>query len=179
MSAAPAPLSEFAQKRAKQAVLWSKESDTYLKYVCAAAFYAGVGDYSHVTKFIADERGRSKSTVENWSQAFKLYNVLRRENMKYARRLWRKLDASKWWLAWEIHVKGYSALHYLLMAESHNMSGRDMMAEFRADLDAHNAPMQISRAVIAFRGLADELLKSNSCNDEQIDALMRVQEVFK
>ena len=174
-----APLSEFAHKRVRQTVEYSKLSDTHGKYACATAYYAGVGEHSHYTKMIAEARGRSVSSVENWANAFKLYSTLRRVVMADARRLWRKLDASKWWLAYGIHKAGYDALHYLLMAESHNLSGRDMMAEYRADLDAGQVPMQINRVKITFRGLADELLKSNTLTPAQAAAADAVLRAFE
>ena len=153
-------------------------SDMYFKYACLGAATI-VGTYSGMTEEIAKRRNRSVSTVQNWAHAAWLYKDLRKVNRTIARELWRSLPASHWWLAYDIHQKGYNALYYLALADAHNWSGRAMLQEFDVDLKAGNAKLQIRRAITTIKGLADELLKSNSCNDEQIDALMKVQEVFK
>ena len=145
-------------KRIKQTVDWSKTSDTYLKYMCIAASPI-VGKYTHATQQIADGANRSPSTVQNWAHAHWLYKDVRRTFPHTSRLLWRVLPASHWWLAYDIQTKGYDALHYLALADDHKLSGREMMQEYKADMESGNAPMITKRAVIAFCGLADELLK--------------------
>jgi hypothetical protein len=115
-----------------------------------------------MTEYIAAERLRSPATVLNWSQAFRLYEALRRTGRTDSRRLWRLLSASHWWLAFGIHNGGYDALHYLLVAETNGYSGRDMMAEFRADKDAGQAPMMFDRLKVAIVGAAAELMKQSA-----------------
>lgn len=145
-------------KRIRQTVSWAHESDTTVKYACIAAAQV-VGTYSDATKQIAEQSRRSVSTVQNWAHAFRLYVELRREYKTLARALWRFLPASHWWLAYDIQVKGYDAMHYLGMANRNNMSGRDMIQEYKVDMEAGNAPMVLARAFVAFQGLADELMK--------------------
>lgn len=166
-------------KRIKQTVEWSKTSDTHLKYACIAASPI-VGTYSHATKMIAEQRNRSVATVENWAHAHWLYVELRRnpDYCYWSRRLWRELPASHWWLAYDIQVKGYDAMHYLNLAYGHKWSGRDMMQEYKKDMEAGNAPMVIKRVLIAFRGMADELAKSKNLTWQQAAAVEMVREAF-
>lgn len=148
-------------KRIRQVVDFSKSSDTHGKYACIAASPI-VGTYSHATQQMATQCKRHVSTIENWAHAHWLYVELRRDPdyMFQARRLWRLLPASHWWLAHSIQSRGYDALQYLLKADMHSWSGRDMMQEYKKDMEAGNAPMVLARAFVAFRGLADELMKS-------------------
>lgn len=133
------------ENRIQRTVEYDKSSDTYLKMACITASYAGVGEYQHgVTLEIAKRAKRHVSTVENWNHAFWLYENLRRDpiHKKLIRELWRRLPASHWWLAWDIQQRGYDALYYLGNAGMHNWSARAMMEEYKADLDAGNAPLQ-------------------------------------
>ena len=170
----------IVDKRIQQTIDFSKGSDTRLKLACIVASPI-VGTYSHGTQQIAKATKRSVSTVENWAHAHWLYVALRREYglKKMSRKLWRELPASHWWLAYDIYTRGFDAMYYLTYAFMYHASGRAMMQEFDADLRAGNAPLQFRRAVVAFRGLADELLKRKDLTDEQISVLMKVQEVFK
>lgn len=174
------PLSEFARKRVQQAIDYDKSSDTGLKKACVAASFAGVGTYSHVTKIIKDARKRSASTVENWAHAHWMYVEFRKVNRTAARCLWRSLPASHFWLAWDIHYAGYDGMSYLLKAEEHGWSGRDMREEYRKDLEAGQAPMQFARVKLSFRGLADELLAKHGdhLTTRQRAALQEAREAF-
>lgn len=150
-------------KRIRQVVDFSKSSDTHGKYACIAASLI-VGTYSHATQQMATQCKRHVSTIENWAHAHWLYVEVRREYPHIARGLWRQLPASHWWLAYDIQTKGYDALHYLTNARTHSWSGREMMQEYKKDMEAGNAPMVLKRALIAFRGLGDELLRSMNGN---------------
>lgn len=150
-------------KRIRQTVEWSKSSDLTLKFACIAVSPI-VGNYTHATKQIADARNRHVSTIENWAHAHWLYLDLRKSNphpvvFQHIRDLWHNLPASHWWLAYDIQLKGYDALHYLGNAYLNIWSGRRMMEEHRKDMEAGNAPMVLARAFVAFQGLAAELMK--------------------
>lgn len=152
-------------KRIRQVVDFSKGSDTHGKYACIAASPI-VGTYTHATQQMATQCKRSVSTIENWAHAHWLYVELRRDPdyMFQARRLWRLLPASHWWLAHSIQSRGYEAMQYLLKADMHSWSGRDMMREFKTDFEAGTAPMIIKRALFTFRELGDELLATMNGN---------------
>lgn len=174
----------IVDKRIQQAIDFSGDSDTRLKYACIAASRI-VGTYSDGTQKIAKARRRHVSTVENWAHAHWLYVSLRNDpqnqpEKKLIRTLWRTMPASHWWLAYDIYAKGYDALHYLANAGMHGWSGRDMMQEYRKDMEAGNAPMVIRRVIVTFKGLADELLDRYvfDLTFDQIAALQKVQEVF-
>lgn len=150
--------------RIQRTVDYDKSSDTYLKMACITASYAGVGEYQHgVTLEIAKRAKRHASTVENWNHAFWLYQELRRnEHKKLVRMLWRKLPASHWWLAWDIQQAGYDALYYIANAGMHGWSGRDMMTEYKADLDAGNAPLQFFNLKLKVGDLLHRMLTIHS-----------------
>lgn len=169
----------IVDKRIEQAVAYHKGSDTRLKCACLAAGTV-VGTYSeYATQKIAKASNRSIASVENWAHAAWLYKECRTLNTQLARRLWRILPASHWWLAYDVHVKGYNAFFYLAKAGSHGWSGREMLREFDIDLKAGNAKLQIKRALIAFRGLADELWKQAAqLTEEQCEAIEKVIAVF-
>lgn len=158
-------------------------SDMQLKMSCIVAS-AVVGTYSGGAQVIAKAINRSVSTVENHAHAGKLYKALRRDAVtsiafRHVRNLWRALPASHWWLAYDIQQAGYKALNYLAMADFHGWSGRAMMGEFDKDLHAGTAPLIFSRAVLSFRGLADELYKRpNSLTDRQLAAVCEVLDAF-
>lgn len=159
-------------------VNFGHESDLAMKKTCLVAAEV-VGTYSGTTAEIAKRMRRSVSSVENWAHAAKLYQELRKINCASARYLWRSLPASHWWLAWDIQRAGYDALHYLTYAEGHFWSGRDMMQEYRRDIEAGNAPMQIKRAKLAFYGMANELWKQRKhLTFEQIRAIEEVSRTF-
>jgi hypothetical protein len=171
----------LVDKRIQQAIDFSKGSDTTLKYACIAASPI-VGTYSHGTQQIATARNRSVSTVENWAHAHWLYVELRRDpvNNYAARPLWRLLPASHWWLAYDIQNKGYDAMHYLMLADAHGWSGRDMMQEFKRDMEAGNAPMVLRRVFVTFGGLADELLRNRKqLTPAQVAAAEAVKEAYR
>jgi len=159
-------------------VVYHKGSDTHLKCACIAAAQV-VGSYSGATQVIAHETSRSVSSIENWAHAFRLYKEIRKTD-RLARKLWRELPASHWWLAYDIQQSGYDALYYLLKAYEHNWSGRDMLKEYKQDRDAGAAPIVFKRVILSFRGLADELSLKHlgSLNAEQIDAVTRVRKAF-
>jgi len=161
-----------------RAIAYDKSSDTSLKYHCINASPV-VGKYRNGgTKAIADGIQRSISTVENHAHAHWLYEELRKVNMKVARRLWRDLPASHWWLAYDIQRAGYEALHYLDFAAAHHWSGRDMLEQYKKDLEAGNAPIQFKRLCVSIRGLAVELLSRREATPEQIKAAQAVQKAF-
>ena len=55
-----------------------------------------------------------------------------------------------------------------------------MMEQYRKDMEAGNAPLVFSRAKIAFRGLASELLKrGRELTKQQHEAAKMVQEAFE
>jgi hypothetical protein len=169
----------IVDKRIEQAVVWNHGSDTYLKFSCLAVSKI-VGSYSAATAQIAKETNRSVSTIENWAHAAWLYTELRRNKSDtlLVRGLWRELPASHWWQAYDIQNNGYDALHYLTMAAEHNMGGREMMQNYKADMMAGNAPLIFSRAKIAFRGLAHELLKRKELTPKQRAAVQAVIDAF-
>lgn len=155
-----------------------KSSDTHLKYACIAAAQV-VGSYSGATQVIAHDTQRSVSTVENWAHAFRLYRDTRRGD-KLARKLWRELPASHWWLAYDIQQAGYDALYYLLKAYQHHWSGRDMLAEYKLDREAGTAPVIFKRACLSFFGLASELMKhTEQLTPLQLEAVEMVREAFQ
>lgn len=168
--------------RVERTARFAASSDTHLKYACIVAASV-VGTYSGVTQEIAKRTKRSVSSVENWAHAFWLYVELRKAQTRHfdfqcIRVLWRVLPASTWWLAYDIQRAGYNALSYLNMAAAHKWSGRAMMGEFDKDLHAGLAPLIFSRAVLSFRGLADELAKSRQLTEQQAQAVEMVQEAF-
>ena len=143
-----------------RAIRYYSGSDTSLKYTCIACSPV-VGSYDGTTQAIAQEIKRSVATVENYAHAHWLYKDLRSNgSLKSARILWRSLPASHWWQAYDIQRNGYDALYYLELAHQHKFSGRAMMGEYRKDMEAGNAPMQIKRARHAFVELAKELEKN-------------------
>jgi hypothetical protein len=151
-------------------------SDTSLKCACIVAAHV-VGSYSGMTGVIAKETKRSVSTVENWAHGFRLYKELRQVD-KNARVYWRKLPASHWWLAYDIQRNGYDAFHYLTNAYLNKWSGRDMMQEYKRDIEAGTAPIQYKRMVISFRGLAMELSKRTLTKEQRV-AVDNVLKVFR
>jgi len=162
-----------------RAIRYDRDSDMSLKYHCINASPV-VGKYKNGgTKAIADGIKRSVSTVENHAHAHWLYEELRRVNIKIARRLWRDLPASHWWLAYDIQRSGYEALHYLDFACLHKWSGRDMLEQYKKDLEAGNAPIQFKRLCVSIRGLADELLGRREATPAQIKAAQAVQKAFE
>jgi hypothetical protein len=166
--------------RIARVVKFGHESDWSLKMACVVAASV-VGTYSGVTQEMAKQTKRSVSTIENYAHAFRLYAELRSDPAYIwkARRLWRALPTSHWWLAYDIQTKGYDALRYLQNAEWNGWSGRDMMQEFRRDMEAGNAPMVLRRVFVTFRGLADELAKSPHLTPAQADAVAMVREAFR
>ena len=131
------------------------------------------------TEAIAKEIQRSASTVENYAHAHWLYSDLRKNgHTARTRALWRALPVSHWWQAYGIHTSGYDAYYYLDNAEANKWSGRDMMFEYKRDREAGNAPLVYSRAVIAFRGLANELMKYKLTDDQRY-ALAAAMEAFE
>lgn len=170
----------LVDKRIQQAADFSKGSDLHLKFSCIAASDV-VGKYSHATAEIAKLTNRSVSTVENHAHAHWLYVELRGDDFfkPMARYLWRNLPASHWWLAYDIQTKGYDALWYLDQAYQHNWSGRDMMQEFKRDMEAGNAPMILRRVFVTFGGLADELLRNRTqLTPAQVAAAEAVREAY-
>jgi hypothetical protein len=162
-----------------RAIAYDKSSDMSLKCHCIFASPV-VGKYKNGgTKAIADGIKRSVSTVENHAHAHWLYIELRGVNMQIARRLWRELPASHWWLAYDIQRAGYEALHYLDFAMLHNWSGRDMLNQYKIDMIAGNAPIQYKRLCVSIRGLADELLGRREATPAQIKAAQAVQKAFQ
>ena len=162
----------------------AKESDTSLKKLCLICTHV-VGSYNGTTDAIAKETGKSVSTVENWSHAGKLRLMLlqNKDQSKYPRarvfELWEMLYASHWWLAYDIQMRGYDAFHYLNYAANNKASGKDMMMEFKRDLESGNAKLLLDRAILSVRGLAGEFLKyPHGLNDAQIDICMKILEVF-
>ena len=151
------PSEGLIDKRIDQAVKWSSDSQTYGKYAAIAT--ARVGDYSGATEQIAQRTKRSDSTVYNWANAFNLYKIERKENRPIAWKLWRELPISFWWIAWGFHKSGYEALEYLLKAYQHGWKTRDMVEEYKRDVEAGTAPLQLPRVKATVRGLALELLK--------------------
>ena len=162
-----------------RAIKYSDESDESLKKHCIFASPI-VGKYQNGgTKAIADGIHRSPSTVENHAHAYFLYRELRANgNMRRVREMWRALPASHWWLAWSIQKAGYEAYHYLDFAQLHNWSGRDMMTEYKNDLEAGNAPIQFKRLCVSIHGLAEELLGRAETTTEQIKAVQEVRKAF-
>ena len=164
-----------------QAVKYYGDSDTALK---KHSVYAApvVGKYSNGgTKAIADGIRRSPSTVENYAHAFQLYSELRRTQVrKRIRTLWRTLPISHWWQAWTIHKAGYDAFYYLNNADLHSWSGREMMDNYKKDMEAGQAPLVFKRGIFALRGLVNELLNkySQKLNEAQRVALLAVMETF-
>lgn len=155
-----------------------RDSDMSLKYACIHAAQV-VGGYDGATGVIAKRTKRSVSTVENWAHAFRLYVELRQSN-KLARKLWRELPASHWWLAYDIQQAGYDAMYYLLKAFQHHWSGRDMLKEFAKDREAGTSPIIFKRACLSMFGLASELLKHvKQLTPLQLEAVELVQEAFK
>jgi hypothetical protein len=169
------------EKRISQIVDFQSRSDTYVKYSCIAAYYV-VGSYSGATEVIAKQTNRSVSSVQNWAHAFRLYKTLRSNgNRKLARRLYRTLPASHWWLAYDIQQSGYDAMYYLENADLHHWGGRDMMKEYRQDRESGGAPLVLKHACFAFAGLAKELSIKylGQLTVEQISAVMAVRKAFE
>jgi hypothetical protein len=172
-------LEQTVDKRISQAAEFFGKSDRQLKFTCIAASPV-VGTYDGGTQEIAKRILRSVSTVENYAHAFWLYRDLRANGHKArVRAMWRSLPASHWWQAYDIHKAGYDTFYYLNNADLNKWSGRDMMFEYRRDREAGNAPLVFARAVFAFRGLADELLKSKTLTPKQRAALQAVREAFQ
>lgn len=172
-------IESLLDSRVERAARYAASSDAALKYACLVASTV-VGTYSGITQEIARRTRRSVSSVENWAHAGKLYKALRKENIqpgkfRFVRTLWRSLPASHWWLAYDIQQSGYDALNYLQNAFMHSWSGRAMMGEFDKDLHAGTAPLIFSRAVLSFRGLADELAKSRQLTAQQAAAVEMVR----
>lgn len=169
---------EAVDRHIEMVVKYHKGSDTYLKYACIAASPI-VGTYDGGTQAIAKRTNRHVSTIENWAHAHWMYLVARRNGKKQlARNLWRCLPVSHWAAAWDIQNAGYEALDYLERAQQYHYSSREMVTEWKTDRDAGNAPLVFHRAVRAFRGLADELLKSKNITQNQRFVLGQVQEAF-
>ena len=161
-----------------------KASDTSLKKACLICTHV-VGAYDGTTEAIAQATGRSVATVENWSHAGKLRAQLlaAKDQKKYPRELvfvlWDELSASHWWLAYDIQVKGFDAFFYLNYAMENKASGRDMIMEFKRDLDSGHARMLLERARISMVGLANEFLRYPAgLNDRQLDLCMKIVEDF-
>lgn len=164
----------------ERAAKYYGKSDIQLKMSCINASPV-VGKYSGGTAEIAKRIGRSVSTVENHAHAHWLYVELRKgtEFKKLIRMLWRNLPASHWWLAYDIQQKGYDAYFYLVYAWKHDVSGRDMMQEFKRDMEAGTAPMVLRRVFVTFGGLADELLRNRAqLTPAQVAAAESVREAF-
>jgi len=160
-------------------IQYHKGSDTSLKAACIVAAQV-VGSYSGMTQVIAKETNRHVSSVENWAHGFRLYKELRQVD-KLARKLWRELPASHWWLAYDIQQAGHEALYYLLKAYQHHWSGRDMLQEYKRDIESGNAPIQYKRVIISFRGLAEELSLKHlgSLTPPQVAAVIAVRKAFQ
>lgn len=173
-------IESLLDSRVERTARFAADSDASLKAACVVAASV-VGTYSGITQEIARRTRRSVSSVENWSHAGKLYKMLRHDcggyyyDFQRVRDLWRALPASHWWLAYDIQQAGYDALRYLAMASNHGWSGRAMMGEFDKDLHAGTAPLIFSRAVLSFRGLADELAKSKQLTPAQAAAVDAVR----
>ena len=164
-------------KRVDQAIEWANSSQTYIKYIAIAAAQV-VGTYSGTTEAIAAQTKRQVSTVQNWAHAFNLYKLLRKD--KHMRGLWRKLPISFWWIAWSFQQAGYEADLYLLNADAHGWSTRDMREEYKRDVEAGTAPLQFERVKTTIRGLADELAKRHTLlTPEQIAAVQAVRKAFQ
>ena len=172
-------IESMIDNRIARVVKFGHESDWRLKMACVAAASV-VGTYSGVTQEMAKQTKRSVSTIENYAHAFRLYAELRSDPAFFlqSRRLWRALPSSHWWLAYDIQTKGYDARRYLQNAEWNGWSGREMMQEFKKDMEAGNAPMQIQRVKIAFRGMAQELKDNPDLTPAQAAAVDAVEEAF-
>lgn len=155
-------------------------SDLGLKFAMISASSV-VGSYDGTTQEIARQTRRSVSTVENWAHGHWMVKVLRKNgNKKLVRRLWRELPPTHFWKAWDIHQAGYDALYYLRLAWENGWSSKGMMAEFDKERQAGFAKLQMSRAKLAFRGLADELVKrSAELTEAQRIAALNVLDAFQ
>lgn len=164
-----------------RAIRYYSKSETALKKYCILAAHV-VGKYENgATQAIADGINRSLSTVQNHAHAYRMMEILRNSVVNTrVRTLWRELPASHFWQAWAIHQAGYDAFYYLNNAALHRQSGRDMMDEYKKDLEAGNAPMQFQRGVIALRGILNELLMkhNNRLTEGQRIALLAVLDNF-
>lgn len=163
-------------RRIQRTVRFVDGSDLGLKFAMIAASPV-VGSYDGTTQEIARLTRRSVGTVENWAHGHWCYKHYRAINRKFARKLWRELPPTHWWRAWDIHVAGYDALYYLRAAYEHGWSSKGMMAEWEKERSAGHAPLQYKRAVVALRGLANELLK-HVRNEAQRVALLTVLDTF-
>jgi hypothetical protein len=167
----------MVDKRINQVTRYVGDSDLGVKLACIAASNV-VGTYDGTTQEIAKRTRRSVSTVQNWAHAHWMYKEARKSDMQLARLLWRKLPPTHFWRAWDIHQAGYDAMYYLLAAFQNDWSSKGMMGEWDKERLAGHAPLQYKRAVIALRGLAEELLKRVN-NEAQKVALLSVLDVFK
>jgi hypothetical protein len=166
-----------------QAVKHYENSDIRLK-MCALYAAPVVGTYQEGgAQAIADGIGRSLSTVKNYAHAGQLYKELKQNPQvgTRVRTLWRTLPASHWWLAWMIQNAGYDAFYYLDHADTHRLSGRDMMAEYKADMEAGLAPMRYERGIVALSGLVNELLRKHFARmDEDVrHAMLMLDEALE
>ena len=162
-----------------RAIAYNQRSDTCVKYACINASPV-VGKYANGgTEAIAKGIKRSVSTVQNHAHAHWLYCELRTVDTRRARELWRTLPASHWWLAYDIQKAGYEALHYLDFADLHKWSGRDMLEQYRKDIEAGNAPIQYKRLCVSIRGIAEELLGRKETTPAQIKAAFAVRKAFE
>lgn len=152
------------------------------------AVYAGamVGKYQEGgTQALAAAILRSPSTVQNHAHAYWLYCELRRNLADYhqARVLWRALPISHWWTAYDIQRAGYEALKYLAMADRHQWSGREMIRNYQADVEAATGgrqPVPFTKAVIKFRAMGDEAaLYWDELTEKQKTAVRVWREAFK
>lgn len=152
-------------------------SDLGLKFACIAASPV-VGTYDGTTQEIAKRTRRSVATVENWAHAHWMVKEGRKIDRSLTRFLWHYLPATHFWKAWDIHQAGYNALYYLEKAYDYNWSAQGMMAEWDKERVEGHAPLQYKRAVIALRGLAEELLKQVKSEPQKI-ALLSVLDAFR
>lgn len=142
-----------------------------------------VGTYQNgSTQAIADGILRSPSTVENYAHAHVLYVKLRNSPLRNRfRTLWRTLPISHWYQAWIIEKAGFDGGHYLYNAALNKWSGREMMENYKKDLEAGNAPMIFRRGVIALHGIVNELLTKYNpqLSEAQRIALLTVVDAFE
>lgn len=168
----------LVDKRIDQVVEWASASDTCVKYTSMAAAQV-VGTYSGITEQIAKQTKRSVSTVQNWAHAKWMYDASRKVRMSYARKLWRELPLSFWWIAWTFQQNGYEATDYLVCAYENEWSTRDMREEFKRDVEAGTARLQTKRVRVVLVGLAHEVLNSREFTEDERMAAGILIEAFE
>lgn len=182
------PINEsLIDKRIRQTIGYSSESDMRLKFAALAASEV-VGKYDGTTQMIAFECNRNVSTVENWAHAAKLKKELiafavNPALKRHIRFLWHKLPVSHWWMAYgEIHKRGWDAFRFLNMAYQHAWSGSRMITEFEKEYETLRGEKPPKPMVSVYRSgfnfTVDILSRIGEAEPRIVSLVRQLQSVF-